>query len=79
MRQGPLESGDGYIKWARSAIKTLILAGGSHVLFSPDTMEAVDQANPSEKETTNEEDKFSTIHLLQTSDPVRYMNLNKEL
>ena len=32
-----------------------------------------------DKETTTKEDKFSAIHLLQTSDTVRYGNLNKEL
>ena len=42
-------------------------------------MEVSDEAKPSEKETTREEGKFSAIHLLQTSDPVRYDNLNKEL
>ena len=42
-------------------------------------MEAVDQAKPSEKETTIKEDKFSRIHMLQTSDLVIYGNLNKDL
>ena len=49
------------------------------MLFSPDITESADQANPSEKEMTSEEEKFSAIHLLQTSDTVRYRNLNKEL
>ena len=41
----------------------------------------MDQANssPSDNETTNEEDKLCVIHMLQTSDPVRYGNLNKKL
>ena len=42
-------------------------------------MEATDQDNPSEKETSREEYKFSAIHLIQTSDPVKYRNINKEL
>ena len=79
MRQGPLEGDDGYIKRERSAIETLILVGGCHVLGSTDTMEAEDQSKPSEKETTSEEEKFSMIHLLQTSDPVRYGNTNKDI
>ena len=49
------------------------------MLCSPDTMELAYQENPPEKETTRKEDKFSAIHLLQTSDMVRYGNLNKEI
>ena len=49
------------------------------MLLSTVTMEAADQANPSEKETKSEEDKFSAIHMLQRLDPVRYGNLNKEI
>ena len=79
MRQGPLEGDGRYIKRVRLAIETLILDQGSHVLFSTDIMEAVDQAKPLEKKTTSEEEKFSAINLLQTSDLVRYGNLNKEL
>ena len=78
-RQGYLEGDDGYIKRERLAIETLILDGGRHFLCSPDITEAADQAEPSEKETTSEEEKFSAIHLLQTSDLVKYGNLNKEL
>ena len=74
-----MEGDDGYIKRERLAIETLILDGGRHVLCSPDITEAADQAEPSEKETTSEEEKFSVIHLLQTSDLVRYGNLNKGL
>ena len=54
-RQGILEGYESYIKQVRSTIKTLILTGGRHVLCSNDIMEVVDQANPSEKETTSEE------------------------
>ena len=79
MRQGTLEGDDRYIKWVTLAIETLILDGGFHVLCSLDIFEAVDQAKPLEKEATSEEDKLSAIDLLQTSDPVRYGNLNKEL
>ena len=79
MRQGPLEGDDGYIKQASSEIETLILAGGRHVLCIPVIMEAEDQAKPSEKEMTSEEGKFSAIHLLHMSYPVRYGKLNKEL
>ena len=79
MRQGPLEGDGRYIKRVRLAIETSILDGGSHVLCSNDIMEAVDQTKPLEKKTTSEEEKFSAINLLQTSDLVRYGNLNKEL
>ena len=47
------------------------------MLFSSYIMEAEDIANPPEKKTTIEEEKFSAIDLLQTSDPVRYENRNK--
>ena len=40
-------------------------------------MEAVDQENPLDEETRNEEEKSIMIHLLQTPDPVRYGNKNK--
>ena len=49
------------------------------MLCSNDITEAADQENPLEKETTNENDKFSAIHLLHTSYLVRYGNLDKEL
>ena len=74
-----MEGDDGYIKRARLEIETLILAEGRCVLCNTDIVQAADQAKPSEKETKIEEEKFSAIHLLQTSDPVRYGNLNKEL
>ena len=63
-RQGPLEGDYGYIKRVISPIETLILSEGHHVLCSPDIMGSVDQANPLEKETTTEEEKFRAIHLL---------------
>ena len=77
MRHGPLEGDEGYKKWVISEIETLIFDGGRHVLCSPAIMEAVDQEKPTGKETKSQEEKFSAIHLLQTSDPVRYGNLNK--
>ena len=49
------------------------------MLCSPDIMEAIDQAKPSDKETTSEEEKCSAINLIQTSDTGRYVNINKEL
>ena len=48
-------------------------------MFSPDIMEAADQAKPSEKYMKREEDKSRAIYLLQTSYPVKYGNLNKEV
>ena len=77
MIQGPLEGDDGYTKRARSANETLILAVGRNVLCRPDITEAVDQVKSPEKETTSGEEKFSAIHLLHTSDLVRYGNINK--
>ena len=79
MRQGTLEGDNGYTKQAILTIENLILAGGRHMLCSPDIMEAADQSKPPEKETTSEEENFSVINLLQMSDLVRYENLNKEL
>ena len=77
MIQLALEGDDGYIKRTRSIIETLILSVGRHVLCINDIMEAADQVNPSDTETTSEEEKFRSIHLIQISDPVRYGNLNK--
>ena len=79
MRQGILEGENCYTKQARSAIENSIFAVVRHVLCGPDTMEAADQSNPPEKETTSKEEKFGAIRLLQTSYPARYGNLNKEL
>ena len=45
-RQGHLKGDNGYTKRTRSAIKNLILAGGSHELCSTDITEAVDQETP---------------------------------
>ena len=55
-RQGYLEGDDSYIKRAILAIETLILAGGRHVLCSPDITEAAYQAKLLEKETTSGEE-----------------------
>ena len=74
-----MEGDDVYIKQVILEIENLILDGGRHVLCSTDIMGDTDQANPPEKETTNEDDKFSVIYLLQTAYPVIYGNLNKEL
>ena len=58
-------------------IETLILDVWRHVFCSPEIMEEVDQVKPPEKKMTSEEDKFSTINLLQMSYPFIYYNLNK--
>ena len=49
LREGPSELDDVYIKRARLAIETSILAVGRHVLCIPDIMEAVGQEKPLEK------------------------------
>ena len=79
MRQRPLGGDNGYIKREIWVIENLTLAGGRHVLCSLDIMEAGYQSKAQKKEIKSDEKKFSMIHLVQTPDPVRYGNLNKEL
>jgi hypothetical protein len=79
MRQGGNEGDESYLRRCKAAVETLILAGGRHVLSSPQIIDCVDAKNPSKEEVRREEEKFSAIHVLQTSDPVRYNDLNEEL
>jgi hypothetical protein len=79
MHQGNNESDDSVLKRAKSAVETLVLAGGRHVLCSPDIMDTVVLNNPTDQEISIEEERFRAIHLLQIADPQRYSSLNEDL
>jgi hypothetical protein len=72
MRQGGHEGDESYLRQCKAAVETLILAGGRHVLSSPQLIDSIDPKNPSKDEIKCEEEKFSAIHVLQTSDPQRF-------
>ena len=50
MRQGNNESDDSLLKRAKSAVETLVLAGGRHVLCSPDIMDSAVLHIPTDQE-----------------------------
>ena len=79
MHQANNESDDSVLKRAKSAVETLVLAGGRHVLCSPDIMDTIVLNNPTDQEISIEEEKFRAIHLLQIADSNRYSSLNEDL
>jgi hypothetical protein len=79
MRQGQNESNDSLLKCAKSMVETLSLAGGDHVLYSPQFSDARSPNYLTEDERKLEIDKFCAVHLLAAADPHRYKDLNEEL
>mmetsp|Transcript_22006 Transcript_22006/g.28311 ORF Transcript_22006/g.28311 Transcript_22006/m.28311 type:complete len:84 (+) Transcript_22006:569-820(+) len=78
MRQGADESDDGYLKRMKANAESLKLAGGRHVMISPNLIiKAGTQATTQEENV--ELDKFFAALLLSKADPRRYAELNKEL
>ena len=61
MKQGETESDVNYMKRFRVNLDTLISAGGKHILYSPELVEAQDKSNVKEAEKMAEESKFKAI------------------
>ena len=79
MKQGDSESDVSYTKRFRVKIDTLISAGGKHILYSPELVEAADKSNIKDEEREIEEKKFRAIIFLKRSDPGRYTEFLTEL
>ena len=79
LQQGPTESNDSFRKRVDSAALTLGLAGGSHVLCSPDLIVTEDESNVTAKEIEIEVEKVKAMVMLLKSDPARYGTLHEDL
>ena len=78
MRQGQEENEDIYLKRMKANTESLKLAGGKHILTSPDLM-TIAGTTATDQETNVEIDKFMGILLLLNSDTQRYSDLQVEL
>ena len=79
LQQGPTESNNSFRKKIDVSALTLDLAGGSHVLCSPDLILADDENNITEKEMHNEMEKVKAMILFLRTDSVRYGGLHDDL
>jgi hypothetical protein len=61
-----------------ASIESLKLAGGCHVMASPDLIE-MSGLSPTKQEEGIESEKFLGVLLLLNADPSYYASLNKEL
>ena len=78
MKQSRSESLDDYMKRVKSNIELLVLAGGKHMLCSPEIMTKAKDV-PTPDEIAVEEEKFTAMHILKRSDPARHGDLLEEL
>jgi rubrerythrin len=72
------ESDSGYMKRFEMNIETLIMAGGRHILCSPELMDKEDDELTKE-EIETKENKFKAICFIKRSDPNRYKSLLSDL
>ena len=72
MRQGDTESDVSYMKRFQVNIDTLIAAGGGHILYSPELVDAKDKTSITEDEKTLEKSRFKAIIFMKRSDPNRF-------
>ena len=79
MRQGETESDANYMKRLRINLDTLIAAGGKHILYSPELVEANDKISITEDEKKLEKSRFKAIAFLKRSDLVRCRAFMAEL
>jgi hypothetical protein len=78
LRQGNDESDEKYLKRMNASVEVLKLAGGGHVLASPDLID-MSGLTPTKQEESIESEKFLGALLLLNANPSRYASLNKEL
>jgi ribosomal protein L25 (general stress protein Ctc) len=79
IKQGQHESNDSFRKRLDSAVLTLELAGGKHILVSDVLLKAADVDNPTTAELDIEEEKFKAMVLIMRADPLRYTTLQSSL
>lgn len=78
--QGPNESNDSFRKQIDSAALTLSLAGGDHMLWSPDLIKMKDtDQGPTDKEIDTDTDTFKAMVMILRADSGRYSSLQKTL
>ena len=79
LQQGITESNDSFRKRVDASALTLDLAGGSHVLCSPDLIVAVDENQITAKEINVEVEKMKAMIMFLKADPARYGTLHEDL
>ena len=80
INQGANESNDSYRKRIDSTSLTLSLAGGEHMLWSPDLIKMDNpKTGPTDKEIDADTDTFKAMVMILRADNGRYANLQKTL
>ena len=79
LQQGITESNDSFRKRVDASALTLDLAGGYHVLCSPDLIVAVDENQITAKEINVEVEKMKAMIMFLKADPARYGTLHEDL
>ena len=76
---GNTESEYSYFKRVHSIIETLILAGRKGAPYWSKTLVAEDKANPNDNEINDEVDKLAAVHIIESGDAKRFVDLAKDL
>ena len=77
-RQGQLELDDDYLNKFYSRLKNMILAGGGHILCSPQIL-GKDMVSFTPMEINTEKERFKAICFILRADEIRYGDLLEEL
>lgn len=78
MRQGPTKSNDSFQKRVEANAISMELAGGSHIMFSPQIATIADKTSGASKEE-KEKNRFKAIIMILRADPGRYASLQESL
>ena len=74
MRQGQSESDDDYLKFFNSRLENMILAGGGHVLCSPQIL-GKDMVSCTPMEINTEKERFKAMCFILRAEKIRYGDL----
>ena len=78
LQQGETEGNDNYVRRLKASVEALNLAGGGHIMISPDLIvKATDPATDEEK--AKEREKFMAALVIMNSDKKRFDPLKQEL
>ena len=77
-RQGQLELDDDYLNKFNSRLENMILAGGGHILCSPQIL-GKDMVSFTPMEINTEKERFKALCFILRADEIRYGDLLEEL
>ena len=79
MQMGDTESEDSNVNRVHLIIETLTLSGGKGYLCYSKTIMDEDKENPTEKEVNNEVENLAAIHIIESGEYKRFVDLAKDL